>query len=165
MLARSAWALADDVTAASVPLNTSGLCEYIDEILDCITVNASCSLAQDLTGAINSGPLNRYVSVFTAGTVEAGTNLLFGMLGDALATDRNKIKCTNAAAASVPGTPVEILFKSGRCALTSTYYYDAVSPAFVSTYKKLKPIGLEAGMLSRYLSFSPFRCRNGPRLC
>lgn len=139
VLARAAWALADDISASAVPLDTSGVCGYVEEMLNCIMVNASCQQIVNLTGALGTGPLNRYVGVFAAGAVEAGTNFLQLALADAVATNRSASNCND----DVPSVPklAKYRLNNGRCINSYAYFYDAVSPAFNDDYTGLKATG------------------------
>ena len=68
--------------------------------------------------------------------MDGATAFMQAALGDALALDRDVQGCT-ATDVTAP-TPGLYLFNSGRCINTSTFFYDAVSPAFTSDYRGLR---------------------------
>eukprot|EP00043_Microstomoeca_roanoka_P011322 m.106870 g.106870 ORF g.106870 m.106870 type:complete len:686 (-) comp15164_c2_seq2:343-2400(-) len=147
VLAKTIWSMAtgESVDASSMPLQQAD-CDYVRELLYCVTVDQQCQLVKDSVVVIDSrpGPISRYVGVKpTTGTLTRPVGFFFNQLAAAIAVNRNvTVNETDGCTANgVPPDYQRVRWRGNDvCYETATFTHLAWSPAFEGYYQ-LKPLG------------------------
>eukprot|EP00056_Hartaetosiga_gracilis_P003741 m.67021 g.67021 ORF g.67021 m.67021 type:complete len:675 (-) comp11564_c0_seq1:30-2054(-) len=146
-VARTLWSLStgEDASASTMAV-TDADCDYIRELLYCVTVDQTCDLVRDsiVTTAAGTGPMSRYVGVNRfVGSVTRTVGFFFNQLAANLAVAKNISYTTDNPCSSTGRAPYYQKVKwtgNGVCYETAAFTHVAFSPAFESYYK-LKPLG------------------------
>ncbi|EGD83677.1 hypothetical protein PTSG_04283 [Salpingoeca rosetta] len=144
VLAKSLWSMAFE-TEPPMPLQQAD-CDFVRELLYCITVDQTCQLVKDSVNVIENtpSPISRYVGVKpTAGTLTRPVGFFFNQLAAAIAVDRNvTYNSTDGCTANGRAPDYQRIRWRGTdvCYLSATFTHLAWSPAF-DGYYSLKPLG------------------------
>lgn len=144
VVARSLWSLAFNDNRPMPNVNAN--CDYIRELLYCITVDQQCQLVKDsvVTLGAEQGPISRYVGVKpTAGSLSRPVGFFFNQLAAAIAVDRN-VTTNSTDGCTANGRPPSFQRIRWRgtdvCYLSATFTHLAWSPAF-NGYYSIKDLG------------------------